>query len=446
MTRLGVRRRSRRRIGAIATAGLIAVLCLLVAPAAQAALGLQGLSAKPANVAAGAHSNVSIHIGFSDPADQVKDLTVHLPPGLVGNPTATPLCTVAQLNADSCPAASQVGSVTANVNVIVAGPVSVPLTVDGSLYNLVAHQGEPARFGIVLRPLGGLIGSTKIIQQSAVQLRSSDFGLDTIVNDFPQKAAGLETDITSLDLTLMGTANGHGFMRNPTSCTPKTVTFDAVSYSGHSAHGSAPSFTPTKCGALPFSPTLTATLGAPGATSAGSKTPFTTVIGQSATEAGLKRAQVLLPGVISPTSTLGHSCSVVQFRTNAAACPARSIVGSASASSPFLPKALTGLVVIVAPAPSGSLPQLGVDLHGPLTLHLLGSFVIKPAGLGNAFTRLPDIPISRFALHFNGGPNALLATGVDLCRGAPPRFADRFDGFNGALRLGHVAARINGCR
>src|SRR3954469_24387281 len=224
----GVGTRVRRRIGVTVIAGLAASLCLALAPAAQAALGLQGLSAEPSNLAAGANSNFNIHIGFTDPADQVKDLTVHLPPGLVGDPTATPLCTVAQLNGDNCPANSQVGSITAKVNVVVAGPVSVPLTVDGSLYNLVPHQGEPARFGIVLRPLGGLIGSTKIIQQSAVQLRRSDFGLDTIVNDFPRKAAGLETDITSLDLTLMGTANGKGFMRNPTSCTPKTVTFDAT--------------------------------------------------------------------------------------------------------------------------------------------------------------------------------------------------------------------------
>src|SRR3954454_22063718 len=137
MRQPGVGTRVWRRIGVTVIAGLAASLCLTLAPAAQAALGLQGLSAKPSNLGAGANSNCNIHIGFTDPADQVKDLTVHLPPGLVGNPTATPLCTVAQLNADSCPAPSQVGNVTANVNVVVAGPVAVPLTIDGSLYNLV---------------------------------------------------------------------------------------------------------------------------------------------------------------------------------------------------------------------------------------------------------------------------------------------------------------------
>jgi hypothetical protein len=444
--RQGVRRRWRRRIGAAGAAGLVASLCLALAPTAQAALGLQDLSAQPANLAAGANSDVNIHIGFSDPADQVKDLTVHLPPGLVGNPTATPLCTVTQLNGDSCPANTQVGSVTAHVNVIVAGPLSVPLTVDGTLYNLTPHQGEPARFGIVLRPLGGLIGSTKIIQQSAVQLRRSDFGLDTIVNDFPRTASGLETDITSLDLSLMGTANGHGFIRNPTSCTPKTVTFDAVSYGGHTAHGSAPSFSPTNCDALPFSPTLTVTVGAPGATKPGSPVPLTTVIQQDATEAGLAHAKVLLPNSIGANAALlTNSCKLIQFQVDASGCPAKTIVGSASATSPFVPSALTGPVVLVAPKPNDFLPRLGVELNGPLSLHILGNFVIESTGPGNEFAKLPDIPIARFALRFHGGKDALASTSQNLCTAPAPIFLSSFDGFNGAHQEGPVTAQVKGC-
>jgi hypothetical protein len=438
--------RWRRPLGSIAAAGLIATACLAVAPSAQAALGFQGLSAKPANLAAGANSNFNIHIGFTDPADQVKDLTVHLPPGQVGNPTATPLCTVSQLNADNCPANTQVGSVTAHVNVVVAGPVAVPLTVDGSLYNLVPQQGEPARFGIVLRPLGGLIGGTKIIQQSAVELRRGDFGLDTIVNDFPRKASGLETDITSLDLSLVGTADGKGFIRNPTSCTPKTVTFDATSYGGHSLHGSAPSYTPTNCDALPFSPTLDVKIGARGATRAGANTPLTTIISQDEGEAGLARAQVLLPSSVGANSSLlTISCPMLQFQVNASKCPPKTIVGSATAASPFVPSALTGPVVLVAPGPGDFLPRLGVELNGPLSLHILGNFAFETTGVGNEFAKLPDIPIARFALLFHGGPNSLVSTSRNLCASPAPRFRSSFDGFNGAHRQGPVTAQVKGC-
>lgn len=444
MRKFGVWRRSRRGSRLAVVAVSTAAICLLVSSAAHAALGFQGLSGQPANPAAGAHSNVNIHVGFSDPADQVKDLTVHLPPGLVGNPTVTPLCTAAQLNADSCPASSQVGSVTAKVKVHLLTGVDVPLTVNGSLYNLVPRQGEPARFGIVLRPVGGLLG--KIVQQSGVELRRGDYGLNTVVNDFPRKANGLETDITSLDLSLMGTANGRGFMRNPTSCTPKTFTFDAVSYSGHSVHGAASSFTPTGCGALPFSPRFTAAIGTKGATRAGSNTPLTTVIRQRDTEAGLKGAKILLPSTVGPNSALLTStCPMLQFQVNAGACPAKTIVGSATATSTFVPSALTGPVVLVAPGPGDFLPRLGVELNGPLSLHILGSFVIESAGLGNSFEKLPDIPIARFALHFHGGPNGLVSTAENLCSSAPPRFLAVLDGFNGGHQRGRVAAKVNGC-
>src|SRR5262249_37140954 len=61
------------------------VACLVLVPAAHAALGFQGLSAAPTNTTAGAHSDLNIHIGFTGASDNVKDLTVSLPPGMVGN-------------------------------------------------------------------------------------------------------------------------------------------------------------------------------------------------------------------------------------------------------------------------------------------------------------------------------------------------------------------------
>jgi hypothetical protein len=442
LTKLGVRRRSRRALGAAGIGLLTAALFLLAVPAAQAALGFQGLSAKPANLAAGANSNVNIHIGFSDPSDQVKDLTVHLPPGLVGNPTVTPLCTVAQLNADSCPDNSNVGTVTAKVNVIVAS-LPVTQTVEGDLYNLVPRSGEPARFGIVLRPAGDLL--PKIIQQSAVLLRPSDFGLDTVINDFPRTASGLETDIKSLDIHLFGTANGKGFMRNPTSCVPKAVSFDATSYSNHTVSGSAPPFTPNRCDALPFSPKLSVELGARGSTDAGSITPLTTVVDQVDGEAGLENAKVLLPSEISSTSAVLNQCSLAQFQADASACPSASIVGQATATSTFLAGVESGPVVIVEPAEGAALPRLGVDLHGPLSLQLVGLFIAEAQGLGNAFVGLPDIPISHFELHFDGGAGGLISTSADLCSSKAPVFHGEFAGYNGARKSGDSTATVKGC-
>ena len=131
--------------------------CLFVVPAAHAALGFQGLSAAPANPNAGANSDVNIHIGFTGATDDVKDLTVGLPPGLVGDPTATPCARSTQLQGDACPSTTQVGTVTAQVTAHLADPLplTLPLTVERlALQRRPLPTGEPARFGIVLRPIG----------------------------------------------------------------------------------------------------------------------------------------------------------------------------------------------------------------------------------------------------------------------------------------------------
>ena len=40
----------------------------------------------------------------------MKDVQVGLPPGFIGDPNATPKCTVAELDHNNCSGATQVGS------------------------------------------------------------------------------------------------------------------------------------------------------------------------------------------------------------------------------------------------------------------------------------------------------------------------------------------------
>src|SRR6185295_16155467 len=69
---------------------LLALLLLLAAPSsAQAAFGVSSFTVTPTTLQAGSHPDVSIALGFSG-AEHVRDLTVSLPPGLVGNPNAVP--------------------------------------------------------------------------------------------------------------------------------------------------------------------------------------------------------------------------------------------------------------------------------------------------------------------------------------------------------------------
>jgi hypothetical protein len=422
------------------TGALLTAAALLVAvPASAQALGLSNLSAAPTNTQGGAHSDFHIHMDFS--GGQVKDLTVGLPPGLVGNPNATPKCTVAQLNADSCPANTIVGSVTANATVTVV-VLPVPVTVNGDLYNLEPQPGEPARFGIVLRPLNlpAPLPSVlpPVILQSGVQLRP-DFGLNTVINNIPNSTSGFDTTINSQDITLFGSRPWMSapFMRNPTSCKQHTTTFSAVPYSGGSATGQA-SFSTDSCGTLDFSPSFSAVVGGPGQTASGVPTTASTSIDQDLDEAGLIKATVFVPSDFNANAALlGNPCDQTSFQ--AGTCPAGSVVGSALASSPLLSQPLSGPVELVAAG--GALPDLGLDLRGQLHLLLQGSVDLNKTVV---FDGLPDIPIAHFQLTFSSSPG-LLGNARDICVPPAPLFHADFVGYNGASTSVDAPATVVGC-
>jgi hypothetical protein len=452
-----------RRVRPRLAATLIAAVGLLVAmPASAQALTLNNLNAAPAPAdrQAGAHKNFNIHMGFT--GGQVKELTIGLPPGMVGDPNAAPLCTVTQLDADSCPSNTKVGSVVANATVTV-GVIPLTLNVSGDLYNVTAQPGEPARFGIVLRPVKGdlcalleglglpalcdLIPNIlpPVILQSGVELRP-DFGLNTVIKDppIPNETSGLPTTINSQDITLFGIAPGTGkpFTRNPTSCdAPHTTSFTAVPYSGSTATGTA-SFSTTGCENLDFSPAFSATVGGPGQTASGVPTTASTSIDQNLDEAGLRRAVVTVPADFNPNATLlGSPCDLASFQ--AGTCPASSVVGSAVAGSPLLTQPLSGPVVLVASG--GSLPNLGLDLQGQLHLLLQGTIDLnKTVIFGDVPPGLPDIPIAHFALSFPSSPG-FLGNGRDLCTPPPPVFHADFTGYNGATTSVDAPATVEGC-
>jgi hypothetical protein len=420
---------------AVLAAGLVA------APAAQA-IGFTNLSAAPASTQAGANSDVNIHMEFTSAGDQVRNLTIGLPPGMIGDPNATPKCTVAQLNADTCPANTIVGEVSAVANIL---GLPLPVTATGSLYNLDPQPGEPARFGIVLHPLGiGLV--PPIILQSAVQLRPTDFGLNTVINEIPNTTLlPGDTTIVSQDITLYGTAPGTGraFMRNPTSCSVKTTAFSATSYSGSTttdpATGQA-SFTPTGCGSLPFSPSFSARVRAERFPK-GQVAAVTTAIDQDAGEAGLLRADVTLPPEISAdASLLQRACDLATFQAHA--CPSTATIGSAVATSPLLNSALSGPVLLVFGVPGSTLPGIGLDLRGELPLQLTGTFALDGT---STFDNLPDIPISHFELRFSGGADGLLLTSRNICLPPAPVFRTNFTAHSGATRAGSADGIVEPC-
>ena len=413
-------------------ATVVAALALL-APASASAFKPIGVTAAPADTQAGANSNFAVHFDVEDPARDLKGFVIHLPPGEVGAVTATPLCTQAQFAAKACPATTQVGTTTTHATALLGLAVDVP----GKLYNLAPVGKEPARLGIRLTPAVG----DEILLQSIVTVRP-DGGLDSSTDGLPRTSALGDIDVHAVDITLFGTAGSpaKGFVSNPTSCAVATTTIDATAYDGTQGSGSA-SFTPTGCDKLAFAPTLSATVN-PGAK--GGRPTITTVVESPAGQANARSVQITLPaGLGAAVTTLNHACPQAQF--DQGTCAPNAQIGTAKAETPALAAPLAGPVILVKPAAS-PLPELIIDLHGPIDLRLPVTVGFGAGGrLQSTLDGLPDTALSRFTLTLAGGPDGLLSNGRDLCTAPIARVDATFAGQNGATSTSSVIPQIAGC-
>jgi RTX calcium-binding nonapeptide repeat (4 copies) len=435
-----------------AAIGGAAILAALIWSAPAHALTLENPSAEPVNLQAGANSDFEVHLEIGEAEDQLRDLTVELPPGVGGNPQAVEKCAVPDFEAGNCTAATQVGTTTAGVTATVLGFVPVALTVNGTVFNLVPNPGEPARLGIQLNalpftvPVLGDALLPPIRNQVEASLRPDDLGLNTFLDDLPQQATVLgmptDVDITSLDLTLDET-----FMFNPTSCNLAVTRFIATSWAdnpGEPVTAETAGFTPTGCENQAYSPQAGILIDAGAKFDSPELPKVVTTVEQAPNEANGKRVDLLMPAGLGPNApvALGTACTVPQFQSSS--CPPATRVGSAVAQSPLLASPLNGLVYLVD---TGDLfPSVGIDLKGDLNLQLTATADLVPPDtrVRSTLDDLPDLPLSKFTLTFGGGPGGLFVALPKICSSSP-RLDATFDSHGGQQVTRSVKPEVRGC-
>ncbi len=143
------------------------------------------------------------------PTHQARNITVNLPPGLVGNPTAVPRCTRPELDLAACPADTQVG-----VDEPVldgpgeggeAGPIeegqAILFALRFPVYNVVPPPGVAAQFAFTI------FGITTFLD--ATVRTGGDYGITVHTNNITQK------EITFNSTTIWGVPgeSSHDFQR-----------------------------------------------------------------------------------------------------------------------------------------------------------------------------------------------------------------------------------------
>ena len=419
------------------------------------------------------------------PPENFRDVVVHVPPGLVGNPNATSVrCAPSQLTSPAqggigvpaCPAESQVGVAQINIGEIV--PV----------YNVMPPPGSPAEFGFFYN---------SVVVTLLARVRPSDNGIDIVTSKAPSSIPlpkfevtlwGSPTDPSHDPLRSVCLKGGYGynasmgdcslrtrgdvpFLRMPTSCpgTPLLWGIDMDTYQnvGRFVHRETTTPAIEGCQHNPFDPAFALLPSAQGP-HAPSGVDATVLLNQDwsvngIAPADLRRASVTLPEglTINPSSADGlGACTDAQLRLGQegpAQCPDSSKLGTVTLRTPLLDHPVGGTIYLRTQNSddplSGELFRLAVEIRSDqdgLAIKLPGSIQANPirddpksGQLTTVFDDLPQLPFESMTLHFKQGPRAPLAS-PNVC-GTHTTSADLL-AWNDAPRHIETSFTTTGCK
>jgi hypothetical protein len=124
----------------------------------------------------------------------------------------------------------------------------------------------------------------------------------------------------------------------------------------------------------------------------------------------------LPPTELLDQAHIGTVCSRVQFA--AEQCPANSVYGKVSVTSPLVDYPLSGNVYLRAS--SNKLPDLVVDLHGPasqpIRIEAAGKIDTVKGALRATFEFVPDVPFTKLKVALDGRKKGLLINSRNFCK------------------------------
>jgi hypothetical protein len=353
---------------------------------------------------AGAFSPLTVTLSRTDQDEDVEDVSVHLPPGLLAILSKVQLCPEAQARAGACGAGSEVGTATVGV-----GPGADPLFLKGGhVYVTGPYEGAPFGLSIVVPAVAGPFDLGTIDVGARIEVNPSTAALSIVSDPLPQSLDGIPLQIRTVNLEI----DREDFMFNPTSCQPLAVEGTLVSSGGITAAVSS-RFQAADCAALAFKPKLTALTHATASKAGGVHLHVRITSASAPDTANIAAVKLDLPRRMVPRlSTLQRACTAAVFEANPASCPAASAVGTATVLTPLVRQPLSGPVYVVSHGRAAT-PEIALVLHGEgVILDLVGQTSVKGGVASAAFRSLPDAPISELDLMLDAGPHSLLAANL----------------------------------
>ena len=382
------------------------------------------LTAGTSNAQAGSYSPFVLSLSRSDTDENFQGLLVKLPPGMLAKLAGVGECSDAQLATissapgagaaqaanPSCPAGSQVGTVTTG-----AGTGPDPFFLGGKAYLTGPYKGAPYGLAVVVPAVAGPLDLGTVVVRQALYIDPTTAQVTDVSDPLPTILDGIPLRIRRIDVNL----NRPDFTINPTSCAPMNVNAIASSTQG-TVTGLSSRFQAGGCQGLGFSPKLKMALTGKGKTRSGDHPTLTATLTQPFGQANIHSARVALPlSLALDPNNSQHVCNydVAQaVHGGAVGCPASTIVGTATAETPLLSQPLTSYVYLVQGIRFNNqgqrirtLPSLLIPLRGQIALDLRAQSSVNGAQqLVTTFSTIPDAPVSKFTLNITGGKSGLL--------------------------------------
>ncbi|MGB7588736.1 MAG: hypothetical protein WBM00_08515 [Solirubrobacterales bacterium] len=369
---------------------------------------------------AGAYSPLRVHIGRADGQQELKLVDVTLPKGLTGKLAGIPYCSDAAITAaanrsgiaerasSSCPADSQIGTVTT-----AAGSGSGPIKIAGKAFLAGPYKGASLSMAVITPAVAGPYDLGTVVIRTALNVNPETAQVNAVSDLIPNVFGGVKLDIRSIDVNL----DRSKFMLNPTNCSAQansgTIKGGGGDPSNPAAFSSYPVSDPyaaTECDSLGFKPKLHTRLFGP---TKRTKNPrIRTILEAREGDANLSRAALTLPhSVFLDQSHIKTVCTRPQLASQT--CPSAAVYGQAEAKTPLLSSPLEGPVYLVSS--NHKLPDLVADLRGQVNIQLHGVISSKRGGIKTVFNGLPDVPVSKFTMNMDGGKKSLLVNSKNLC-------------------------------
>jgi hypothetical protein len=370
---------------------------------------------------AGQYTPFSVHLKREDGSQEFSKLTISPPPGLLAKLAGTPACSDGALAAaaaksgreeqasPSCPPDTRIGSVN-----IGAGAGPAPYYTGGTAYLAGPYKGAPLSMAIVTPAVAGPFDLGTVVTRVALRVDPATTQITAEADPIPAILKGIPLDVRSIDLTL----DKKEFTRTGTSCNPLAVKGLMSSTLGLGASLES-RYQLGNCANLSFGPSLNLKLVGPTKRNQNPKLVADLKVKEG--EANIAAVAVRLAhSSFLDQSHIRTVCTRVQFAAgagNGAECPAGSIYGRASATSPLLGYTLSGNAYLRSS--SHSLPDLVVALQGPayqpVAIELDGQTDSVKGALRNTFETVPDAPVSSFHLELFGGKRGLIVNSRDIC-------------------------------